>query len=144
LVNAFRAPHVIHIISGFLPSPPGSDPLFVPLPSLNDKTTLLATGYDGNPEPKHYLETKTSPDLSNLWEAVCIEFQNMESKKVWQVYPRTDVPSNCKEIGAQWVYARNIDGQYHARYVEKCFSKLPGKDFQENHAPVVSDTTMYI
>ena len=36
------------------------------------------------------------------------------------------------------------DGRYRARCVAKGFSQIPGKDFQENHAPVISDTTLHL
>jgi hypothetical protein len=43
-----------------------------------------------------------------------------------------------------WVLARKDGGHYQARCVAKGFSQIPGKDFQENHAPVVSDTTLHL
>jgi hypothetical protein len=49
-----------------------------------------------------------------------------------------------KIIGPRRVLARKDDGRYQARCVAKCFSQIPGKDFQENHAPVVSDTTLHL
>jgi hypothetical protein len=42
----------------------------------------LATVYDGNPEPKNFKEAQNSPDFSNWWESMCIEFRNMEHKEV--------------------------------------------------------------
>jgi transposase InsO family protein len=144
LVNAFRAPRELRNLADFLPNPPGPDALQAPLPPPDNESALLATVYDGNPEPKHYLEARTSPDSSNWWEAMCTEFKNMESKEVWQIRPKTEVPTNRKIIGARWVYAKKDDGRYRARCVAKGFSQIPGKDFQENHAPVVSDTTMHI
>jgi Reverse transcriptase (RNA-dependent DNA polymerase) len=89
-------------------------------------SALIATIYDGNPEPKHYLEARTSPDSSNLWEAMCTEIKNMESKEVLQISPKTEVPTNHKIIGARWVYAKKDDGRYHARCVAKGFSQIPG------------------
>jgi hypothetical protein len=54
------------------------------------------------------------------------------------------VPPSRKIIGARWVFNRKDDGRYRARCVAKGYSQIPGKDFGENHAPVVSDTTMHI
>jgi hypothetical protein len=45
---------------------------------------------------------------------------------------------------ARWVLARKDDGCYSARCVAKGFSQIPGKDFQENHAPVISDTMLHL
>jgi Reverse transcriptase (RNA-dependent DNA polymerase) len=42
------------------------------------------------------------------------------------------------------VYAQKDDGRYRARTVAKGFSQVPGKDFQENHSPVVHDTTLHL
>jgi hypothetical protein len=47
-----------------------------------------------------------------------------------------------KIIGSRWVFACKDDGRYRARCVAKGFSQIPGKDFQENHAPVIADTTL--
>jgi hypothetical protein len=47
-------------------------------------------------------------------------------------------------IGSCWVLARKGDGPYLARCAAKGFSQIPEKDFQENHAPVVSDTKLHL
>jgi hypothetical protein len=73
---------------------------------------------------------------------MCIEFNNMEQKKVWEIIPETKVPAGRKFIGARWVLVRKDDGCHRARCVAKGFSQIPGKYFQENHAPVISDTTL--
>ncbi len=57
---------------------------------------------------------------------------------------RKKVPPNRKVIGNRWVYALKDDGRFRARTVAKGFSQIPGKDFQENHAPVVNDTTFHL
>jgi hypothetical protein len=40
--------------------------------------------------------------------------------------------------------ARKDDGRYWAICVAKGFGQIPGKDFQVNHAPLVSDTTLHL
>jgi hypothetical protein len=42
-----------------------------------NEAALIATMYDGNPEPKSYWEAINCPDFSNWWEAMCTEFSNM-------------------------------------------------------------------
>jgi hypothetical protein len=42
------------------------------------EAALIATMYDGNPEPKSYQEATNCPDFSSWWEAMCTEFSNME------------------------------------------------------------------
>jgi hypothetical protein len=104
---------------------------------------LQATVYDGNPDPKTFTEAKQSPDWPNWWEAMCTEFKNMHEKQVWTIIPRSSLPSNRKVIGNRWVYVQKDDGRYRARTVAKGFTQIPGKDFQENHSPVVNDTTFH-
>jgi hypothetical protein len=41
------------------------------------------------------------------------------------------------------VYVQKDDGRFRARTVAKGFTQIPGKDFQENHSPVVNDTTFH-
>jgi hypothetical protein len=48
-----------------------------------NQVAYLATVYDGNPVPKNFKEAQNSPDFSNWWEAMCVEFGNMEHKQVW-------------------------------------------------------------
>ena len=73
-----------------------------------------------------------------------LEFKNMEEKKVWKIIEKTDLPTGRKLIGNRWVYVLKDDGRFRARTVAKGFSQIPGKAFQENHAPVVNDTTFHM
>jgi hypothetical protein len=75
---------------------------------------------------------------------MCIEFINMEQKKICEIIPKTQVPAGRKVIGAQWVLTRKDNGRYCARFLAKGFSHIPGKEFQENHAPVISETTLHL
>jgi hypothetical protein len=65
-------------------------------------------------------------------------------KKVGEIIPISQVPAGRKVVGAHWVFARKDNGRYRARFVAKGFSQIPGKDFQENHAPVISDKTLHL
>ena len=107
------------------------------------EVALQATIYDGNPDPKTFQEAQTSPDWPNWWGAMCTEFQNMHSKEVWTIIPRSSIPSSRKIIGNRWVYVQKDDGRFRARTVAKGFTQIPGKDFQENHSPVINDTTFH-
>jgi Reverse transcriptase (RNA-dependent DNA polymerase) len=105
------------------------------------ETALISTMYDGNPEP---WEAINCPDFSNWWETMCTEFSNMEHKQVWEITPKSNIPTGRKIIGSRWILARRDDGCYRARCVAKGFSQIPGKDFQVDHAPVISDTTLHL
>jgi hypothetical protein len=74
----------------------------------NDKaheTALIATMYDGSPEPKTYYEATQCHDFPNRWGAICTEFNNMEQKVVWEIIPKDNVPIGRKIIGSRWVSA---------------------------------------
>ena len=123
----------------YLPGPTAMFTTFRTPPDI----CLQATIYDGNPDPKTYQEAIASPDWPNWWAAMCTEFNNMHEKQVWTIIPRNTIPSNRKIIGNRWVYVLKDDGRYRARTVAKGFTQIPGKDFQENHSPVVNDTTFH-
>jgi hypothetical protein len=60
-------------------------------------------------------EAQHCKDFPNWWVSMCIEFNNVEQKKVWEIIPKTQVPAGRKFIGARWVLARKDNGRYHAR-----------------------------
>jgi Reverse transcriptase (RNA-dependent DNA polymerase)/gag-polypeptide of LTR copia-type len=107
------------------------------------ETALQATIYDGNPDPKTFQEAQVSSDWPNWWGAMCTELQNMHDKQVWTITRRSSIPTSRKIIGNRWVYVLKDDGRFRARTVAKGFTQIPGKDFQENHSPVVNDTTFH-
>jgi hypothetical protein len=96
----------------------------------NNDTALIATMYDGNPEPKIYTQALKCSDFQYWWGAMCIEFKNMEDKQAWEITPKSSIPKGRKIIGSWWVFARKDDGRYWSRCISKEFSKIPGKDFQ--------------
>jgi hypothetical protein len=99
---------------------------------------------DGSNIPKTYNDAKKHPDWKDWWSAMYTELNNMETKGVWEITKRNQVPNNRKIIGNRWVFAKKDDGRFRARTVAKGFSQIPGQDFQENHAPVVNDTTFHL
>jgi hypothetical protein len=109
----------------------------------NSDTALIATMY-GNPEPKTYAQALRCSYFQNWWGSMCIEFKNMENKKVWEITPKASVPKGRKSIGSQSVFAYKDNGQYRAHCVAKGFSQIPGKDFQENLAPFIADTSLHL
>ena len=105
---------------------------------------MIANIHDGNPEPKSFYEARQSKEWGEWWKAMKTEFQNMEEKKVWDIRKRSELPVGRKLIGNRWVYALKDDGRFRARMVAKGFSQVPGKDFQENFAPVINDSTFHL
>jgi hypothetical protein len=57
------------------------------------EAALIATVYDGSPEPKTYRESEQCKDFTDWWGDMCIEFNNMEQKKVGEIILKTKVPS---------------------------------------------------
>jgi Reverse transcriptase (RNA-dependent DNA polymerase) len=78
------------------------------------------------------------------WKSVCTEFENCENKQVWLIVQKSNVPKGRKIIGNRRVFVRKDDGRYLARTVAKGFIQIPGQYFQENHAPVINDTTFHL
>ena len=125
-----------------------------PWEHMNDSTSMamidtgeklmVANIYDGNPEPKSVQEASRTKDWEKWWTAMSTEFKNMEEKQVWEIVERKNVPTGRKIIGNKWVFTVKDDGRYRARTVAKGYSQIPGKDFQENFAPVINDTTFHL
>ena len=94
--------------------------------------------------PKTFTEAMQRSDKKKWKEAFWLEFENIENKEVWQFYKKKNLPTGRKIIGARWVNVIKDDGRYRSRTVAKGFSQIPGKDHQENHAPVIHDTTFHM
>ena len=148
---------VVHRVSGAAREHHNLTTFYNPHPSQHDEELHFAmltlrnegayalASMGGNPEynpaPANYYEAMTRKDSPQWWISICTEFDNMHDKVVWRIVKISDVPSGKKIIGNRWVFALKDDGTYRARTVGQGFSQVPGKDFQENHAPVVHDTT---
>jgi hypothetical protein len=73
------------------------------------ETALLATVYDGSPEPKTLKESLACSDSPNWWAAIQTEFNNMEEKGVWQIKTKASIPPNRKLIGVRWVLVLKLE-----------------------------------
>jgi Reverse transcriptase (RNA-dependent DNA polymerase) len=49
------------------------------------------------------------------------------------------MPPGRKIIGNRWVYNKKDDGTLRSRTVAQGFSQVPGQDFTDSHAPVITD-----
>ena len=141
-------------------------PLFSPrVRGLDREIYNLTTAY--NPDPRvhmedlvHYAFTTITPAMDiypstyfdamkhkdNLewWKAMKLEFTNAETKHVWKIIKKSDLPKGRKLVGNRWVYTQKDDGRFRARTVAKGYSQIPGRDFKENHDPVLHDTTIHM
>jgi Reverse transcriptase (RNA-dependent DNA polymerase) len=110
---------------------------------LNDEYYALASlgTIDYNLAPSTFRDAMSQKDKHQWWQRMYVEFSNMHDKNIWRIVKRADVPPGRRIFGNRWVYAPKDDGTYRARTVGQGFSLVPGKDFPENRAPVVHDTT---
>jgi hypothetical protein len=109
------------------------------------EVAFAATGAPGfDPFPKNYHEAMLRDDRMKWKEAMWKEFKDIEDKEVWMFIKKSKVPHGRKLIGNRWVFNIKDDGRYRARTVAKGYSQIPGKDFQENHAPVIHDTSFHL
>jgi hypothetical protein len=76
----------------------------------NNEAAYLAKIYDGNPDPKNSKEAQTSPHFSKWWKAMRTEIRNMEHKQVFEITPKTSVPSGSKIIGSCWILVNWVIG----------------------------------
>jgi hypothetical protein len=102
----------------------------------------IVPGFD--PFPKTYREAMNRKDKPNWKHAAYTEFANMHEKSVWIFFKKKNLPPGRKIIGCRWIFTIKDNGTYRARAVAKGYSQIPGKDFQENHAPVVHDTSFHL
>ena len=85
-----------------------------------------------------------SKDWEKLWEAICMEFKHMEEYEVWTLVRKSEKPEDKSLVGNKWVFKIKDDERYRARTVAKGFSQIAGKDFKENHSPIMNDVTFRI
>ena len=119
------------------------NPMFVHH-SLTEEMMLLIKNVSETGDPVTYYEAMSSPNKDKWWSAMCEEFNSMERRQVWKLIKRDTVPKDRRLIGCRWVYVEKDDGRFRARAVAKGFSQIPGKDFQENFAPVINEVSMRI
>ena len=95
-------------------------------------------------EPQSFQEAWWDPDLifREEWrEAIHLEFKKMLDMGVWRHVKRNDHPNDHRLLGHRCVFELKRNGVYHARFVAKGFSQIPGVDFTDNYPPVVTDVT---
>ena len=67
------------------------------------------------------------------------ELCGMVMKKVWTLMPSDTVPEGKRTLSMKWVFDIKNDNRYRARLVAMGFRQIPGVDFVEVHAPVMSE-----
>ena len=97
-------------------------------------------------EPSSYKEMMKLPkEERDKWlKGTETEFRNFKSHKVWKLVPLSSLPPGRKLLRCKWVFKKKRDGTYRSRPVGMGFTQIPGVDFTDSFAPVVSDVTMRI
>jgi hypothetical protein len=111
------------------------------------RMSLMSTNSSDKPtpeEPTKFEQAWNHPDPNQRtkWrEAIQKEFNDMNKRKVWDVIPRQQMPSDRRCVKSKWVFKIKRDGRYRARLVACGYSQIPGVDFAEEYAPVIDDIT---
>jgi Reverse transcriptase (RNA-dependent DNA polymerase) len=86
---------------------------------------------DGSDTPKSYKDVLKHENQKGWWDPMKEAFLTM--------YGKLSMPPGRKIIGNRWVYNEKDDGNLRSRTVAQGFSKVPGQDFTNSHAPVLTD-----
>jgi hypothetical protein len=73
------------------------------------------------------------PVSSEKWRmAIKKEFNDMQSRVVWDVISKEEVPRDRRCIKCNWIFEINRNGIFRARLVACGCSQVPGVDFNES------------
>jgi len=129
-----------HLTTSYNPDPISHmDPNTALQAVIDDEFAFTTMVPEMNMFPRNYHEAMKQTAKQHWWDAMVLEFDNITEKQVWKIIKKCNIPKGRKIIGNRWVYVQKDDGRYRARTVAQGFSQVPGKDFQENHAPVIHD-----
>ena len=105
--------------------------------------SAVASGYI---EPATYKQMLRRPEKEHSkWLKGCDkEFYDFKSKRVWKLMLRRFIPKGRRLLLCKLVFKLKRDGTYRSHLVAMGFSQIPGVDFTDSFAPVVSDVTMRI
>jgi hypothetical protein len=68
----------------------------------------------------------------------------METRKVWKKIKRRDMPRGRRCVKHKWVFKIKRNRVFRARLVACGYSQIPGVDYTEDYAPIISDVTYRI
>ena len=98
-------------------------------------------------EPTKFAEAWNHPDpIQRLkWRAAILkEWGDMDTRKVYRRFKRSDMPKNRRCVKSKWVFKIKRDGTFRARIVACGYSQIAGVDFKDNYSPVVNDISFRI
>jgi Reverse transcriptase (RNA-dependent DNA polymerase) len=83
-------------------------------------------------EPKSFNDAWncSDHDQRTKWRAaIKKEFSDMESRSVWDVISKEEVPKDRRCIKCKWIFKNKRNGVFRARLVACGYSQVPGVDF---------------
>lgn len=106
-------------------------------------TVTEAAGVD---VPRTYKAALNSEQASQWIEAIRKELSSMTDNQVWEVVPRTTMPTGRKAITSTWTFRvkQGANGhilRYKARLCARGFQQVAGQDYHDTFAPVARLTT---
>ena len=96
------------------------------------------------PDPQTFKEAMNAPDADEWFNAMEEELHTIMAMGSYEL---VSCPPDRKPIGTKWVYHRKRDAigdvsRLRARLVAQGYTQIPGIDFFETHAPVVSISSL--
>ena len=117
------------------------------LPTINGEKIQPSRFKDVFTCPKTFRQAWDHPDpwQRERWRAaIRKEFLKMNRNGVWRKIKRRDIPSGRRCVKHKWVLEIKRNGIFRARLVACGYSQIPGVDFTEFYAPVLSDVAFRV
>jgi Reverse transcriptase (RNA-dependent DNA polymerase) len=97
-------------------------------------------GFDGGSDtPKTYKKVLKHKNQAVWWTTMKQGFHAIETMGVWEVVLISSMPAGRKGVGNRWVLTEIDDRNLRTRTVAQGLSHVPGKNFTDSHAPVMTD-----
>ena len=93
-----------------------------------------------NDAPTNFKKIYGRPDADKWMEAIQSENASIDGHNVFQIVEQ--LPHGKTPIKVKYIFKRKDNGRYKARLVAMGYSQVPGLDFNQTYAPVVSKQSL--